>query len=142
MKISRELALNILKYLLENKEFSFPFIVVCKGLDGSDEFVEVVPKDDYEMLNEMQEYDNFELWENLQRLDEKTIRLMSKGFIEIITRRDVVDNISTLAVEYRKRWNEDLCESVNIEEFGLNEYFGGKSEAFEESVEIIKKFSI
>jgi len=84
MKISRELALKILKYLLDNREFVFPFIVVCKGLNGDDDFVEVVPEDDFEMLTGTERYDNFELWENLNNLTEETIKLMSKGFIEKI----------------------------------------------------------
>jgi len=139
MKISRELALKILKYLLDNEKFNFPFIVVCKGLDGSDDFVEVVPKDDYDMLVKTQEYENFELWENLQNLDVETLQLMSKGFIERIVSNSILDEISTLAKKYKNNWKEELWESEDIEEFGSNEFLGGKAEAFEESIQIIKK---
>lgn len=52
----------------------------------------------------------------------------------------IENEIKNLAEKYRTEWNIDLCESINIEEFGLNEYLGGKAEAFEESLEIIKKY--
>ncbi len=76
MPISRELALVILKYLLENPSFYFPFIVVCKGYasytDNDDDFVEIIPEDDYDNLAESLHYDEFELWENLQKIDLET----------------------------------------------------------------------
>ena len=41
-------------------------------------------------------------------------------------------HITTLVKNYRKEWKEDLWESENIEEFGFNEFIGGKAEGCEE----------
>ncbi len=144
MKISRELALKILKFLLENPNFYFPFKIVCKGYEGGvyfgdDDFVEVIASDDYESLLENKTYNEFELWEDLQNLDKETLKLMSKGFIEKILKNDLLSEVEILAKEYRNSWNENLWESENIEEFGFNEFIGGKAEAYEECVEIIKR---
>ena len=85
MDISRELAIKILKYLDENKNFYFPFLVMCKEYTPEDDdFVEIEPEE-WEMMAEDEEYKTFQLWENLQSLDLRTLRLRSKGFIEIIT---------------------------------------------------------
>jgi hypothetical protein len=85
MKISRELAIKILKYLDQHKDFYFPFLVMCKEYtEEDDDFVEIEP-DEWKMIKSDDKYQTFELWENLQNLDEKTLRLMAKGFIEKIT---------------------------------------------------------
>lgn len=143
MQISRTLALKIIKYLLGNPSFYFPFKIMCKEyvsyMDSDDDFVEIVPQDDYENLVENLEYDTFELWENLQNLDLQTLELLSKGFIEKIINENAIDSIKQSAKGYRKLWKSDLCESVNIEEYGLNEFFGRKAEGFEESLEILKE---
>ena len=122
MPISRESALQILKYLLENPSFYFPFLVMCKGYasysDGDNDFVEIIPKDDYVNLLDSEEYDTFELWENLQSLDEETLRLMSKGFLEKITSSSLESELQELAVNWRNKWKRELCESVDIEKFG------------------------
>jgi len=142
MPIKRDLALKIIKYLLDNPSFYFPFLVMCKGYasDTSDneEFFEIVPKDDYDNLIENPQYDTFELWENLQNLDLQTLQLLSKGFIEKITKEDTISQIEESAKGYRELWKLDLCESANIEEYGLNEFFGGKAEGFEEALGILK----
>lgn len=52
---------------------------------------------------------------------------------------ELIKNIEDLAIEYRKHWKEDLWESKDIEEFGLNEFIGGKAEAYEDCVQIIKQ---
>jgi hypothetical protein len=51
----------------------------------------------------------------------------------------VEESILNLAHYYRSLWKIDLCESTNIDKFGENEYFGGKADAFEEALEIIRK---
>jgi hypothetical protein len=143
MQISRKLALKIIKYLLDNPLFYFPFKIMCKEyisyMDNDDNFVEIVPQDDYENLVENLQYDTFELWENLQNLDLQTLELLSKGFIEKIINENAIDSIEQSAKGYRELWKMNLCESANIEEYGLNEFFGGKAEGFEESLEILKE---
>lgn len=85
MKISRELAIKILKYLDQHKDFCFPFLVMCKEYTEEDgDFVEIEPEE-WEMIAEDEKYQTFELWENLQNLYEETLELMVKGFLEKIT---------------------------------------------------------
>jgi hypothetical protein len=40
---------------------------------------------------------------------------------------------------YKAKWDVALCDSTDIEVYGQNEFFGGKLEGFEESLEIIQK---
>ena len=90
MPISRKLTLIILRYLIDNPIFYFPFFIRCKGLDGSNEYIEVVPQeDDYEMISKFDDYNDFILVENLQNMYLDTIQLMSKGFIEKITNEKI-----------------------------------------------------
>lgn len=142
MPIKRDLALRIIKYLLNNPSFQFPFLIVCQNYaSGScldDGFAKIIPKDDYENLLQNSQYDTFELWVNLQNLDLQTLQLLSKGFIEKILNEDAISLIEKSVKDYRRLWQLDLCESIEIEEYGLNEFFGGKAEGFEESLEILK----
>lgn len=142
MPISRSLALKIIKYLLDNPSFYFPFLVMCKGYasntDEDEDFVEIVPDDDYQDLLDSPEYNTFELWTNLQYFDEQTIMLLSKGFIEKIINENAISKIEESAKGYRELWQLDLCESAKILEYGFNEFLGGKAEGFEESLEILK----
>ena len=74
MPISRELALRILKYLVDNPSFYFPFSVVCKEYTPEDDdFVELDPKTDFETIRDFDEYQTFKLWENLQDLKVDTL---------------------------------------------------------------------
>jgi hypothetical protein len=142
MKISRKLAIQILKYLDRHKDFYFPFLVMCKEYtEEDDDFVEIEP-DEWEMIQSDDKYQTFELWENLQNLDEKTLQLMSKGFLEIITSESLEKHIAILAKNYRKEWKGDLWESEKIEEYGSNEFIGGKAEAYEECLTLIKKYKM
>ena len=87
MKINRKLAIQILEYLDKHKDFYFPFLVMCKEYtEEDDDFVEIEPEE-WEMINSDNKYQTFELWENLQNLDEKTLKLMARGFIEKITNK-------------------------------------------------------
>jgi len=144
MPISRQLALTLVKYLLDNPSFYFPFHIMCQGYasqtNEDNDFLEIIPSDDYENLLEDTTYDTFQLWENLQNLHLETLQLMSKGFIEKIIGNSIETKILENAKNYRKLWKEELWESTNIEEFGQNEFFGGKAEGFEESLEIVRKY--
>ncbi len=142
MPITRELVLKILKYLLDNSSFSFPFKIVCTNFDKDYELYDI--EFSQEMLDEVLENDkfkDFELVENLQNLDSDTLQLMSKGFIEKIINNEAVQHIADLAKEYRSQYKEELWESTDIEKFGFNEYIGGKAEAYEECLEILKKLN-
>ncbi len=141
MRISRELALQILKYLVNNPSFYFPFFVMCKEYTPEDDdFVEIDPFTDYETIRDFEEYQTFELWENLQDIKKNTTELMAKGFIEHITGNAIETEIAKLARQHREEWNIKLCSSEDIEEYGRNEFIGGKAEGFEESLEILKKY--
>ena len=142
MPISRELAIKILKYLDQHEDFYFPFFVMNKEYtEEDDDFVELEPNE-WEMIAEDDKYQTFQLWENLQNLYEETIVLMAKGFIEKITGESLQAQIAELARNYRKDWKEELWESTKIEEYGLNEFLGGKAEAYEDCLRIIKECSI
>ena len=65
---------------------------------------------------------------------------MAKGFLEKITHESLEKDIATLAKNYRKEWKEELWESEDIEEFGFNEFIGGKAEGYEDSLDLIRKY--
>jgi hypothetical protein len=89
MKINRELAIKILKYLNEHPEFYFPFLVMCKEYpDEDDDFAEIDPKE-WKIISDNDKHQTFELWENLQNLDEETLELMAKGFIDKIVECEI-----------------------------------------------------
>lgn len=140
MKISRKLAVQILRYCFLHKDFYFPFLVVCKeNSSRDDDFTEIKPSE-WEIIDADENYKTFELWENLQNLDEQTLNLMAKGFVDKITNRFLENDVKKLAKEYRKKWKEEMWESEDIEKFGLNEFIGGKAEAFEECLEIMENY--
>jgi len=102
MKISRELAIKILKYLDKHKNFYFPFLVMRKEYAREDDdFVEIEPNE-WDTIEHGHAYQTLELWENLQDLNEKTLELMAKGFLEEITEESSERHISTLAKNYRE----------------------------------------
>jgi hypothetical protein len=47
--------------------------------------------------------------------------------------------ITKLAIKYRNEWDIKLCDSTDIEQYGFNEYLGGKADAFEECLEILQQ---
>ena len=51
----------------------------------------------------------------------------------------LIKKITILAKECRSQYKEKLWESTDIEQFGFNEYMGGKAEAYEECLEILQK---
>jgi hypothetical protein len=89
MIISRELAIKILHYLTIHPKFPFPFLVMCKEYSPEDnDFVEISPNE-WKNIQDDENYQTFELWENLQDLDGKTLELMSKWFIEEIVWKSI-----------------------------------------------------
>jgi hypothetical protein len=87
MKITRELALQILKYCHEHKDFYFPFLVMCKEYTPEDDDFVEVEFGEWELILEDESYQTFELWENLNDLRGDTTELLAKVFIEKITNK-------------------------------------------------------
>ncbi len=140
MKIIRRQVLNITKYKKINQDFIFPFKIICTDFNKEDKFFEVNCLDiEYDFIYNNKLMINFMLTEKLENLNQETIELMTKGFFDRIEHVNILDRISNLAIEYKKNWKEYLCESENIEEYGLNEFLGGKADAYEDCVQIIKE---
>lgn len=140
MKITRELAILILEYLNNNQNFYFPFLVVCKEYTPEDDdFVEITPEE-LENIKEDECYQTFELWENLQDLRENTTKFLAKWFIDKITSKTLEDEIKNLYQYYSSLYNEKLTKSDDILKYWENEFFWWKKEAFEEILELIKKY--
>ncbi len=85
MDIQRDLAIKILKYCHEHKDFYFPFKVVCKEYSPEDDDFVEIGYDEWEDIQNDKTYQTFQLWENLQDIEDNTTQLMAKGFIEEIT---------------------------------------------------------
>jgi hypothetical protein len=47
--------------------------------------------------------------------------------------------IRTKAEESRSLWKRETCESEDIEKYGLNEFVGGKADAYEDCLDEIKR---
>ena len=47
--------------------------------------------------------------------------------------------IIELAKESRSLWKKELCESEDIERYGSNEFIGGKADAYEDCIEMLKR---
>lgn len=107
--------------------------------EEDDDFVEIEPNE-WEMIESDENYQTFQLWENLQNLDERTLKLMAKGFLEEITSNSLEKHISKLVKNYRKEWNEKLWESGKTEDCGLNEFISGKADAFEDCLFLIREY--
>lgn len=140
MKIKRNLAIEILKYLYAHPKFYFPFLVMCKEYTPEDDdFVEIDP-DEWELIQKDESYQTFELRENLQNLYKDTTELLAKWFLRKMTKKSLNKEIKWLAKQYRMLYRKALCKSKKIEEYWENEFFWWKAEAYEDVLEIIKKY--
>src|SRR3989338_8008313 len=102
MEISRELAIKILRYLDEHKDFYFPFLVMNREYtEEDDDFVEVEP-DEWEMISGDETYQTFQLWENLQNVHKEKPELLAKVFLEKITDDSLERHVAELARNYSK----------------------------------------
>ncbi|KKP67444.1 MAG: hypothetical protein UR66_C0014G0004 [Candidatus Moranbacteria bacterium GW2011_GWE1_35_17] len=134
MKISRKLAIQILKYCFLHKDFYFPFLVMCREYSPEDDdFVEIEPNE-WETISEDENYHTFELWENLQNLYEQTLQLMAKGFIDKITERKISTRYfifyTTEGFTFQPGSKEELPEIENCQILGWGNGKDAK-EAFE-----------
>jgi len=140
MKITRELTLKIMKYLEDNKDFYFPFKIICSDFGKDSNFYDMECSEiEYSVIENDSSLLNFVLEENLQDLYKETTDDDAVHFINKIKEEDIVEKISNLATEYRKSWKKDLCKSEHIEEYGLNEFIGGNAEAYEECLKLFDK---
>lgn len=140
MDISRELAIKILKYLDENKDFYFPFVVVSWEYSGEDDDYIEIEASEWKNIEKDDKYQTFQLWENLQNLYRQTLKLMLKGFLEKITNESLELHITKLAKNYRKSWKKKFPEGGKTEDYGLNEFIGGKAEAYEDCLDLIREY--
>src|SRR3989344_1582838 len=127
MDISREMAIQILKYLDKHKEFYLPFLVVNKEYsEEDDDFVEVEPSEWQNIVSD-RKYQTFQLWENLQKLDLPTLKLMARGFIEMMQGSALEIEVSVLARNYTKEANRraQFSNLYKIEDLELNEFIKG-----------------
>ena len=128
MRIKRNLAIGILKYLHKHPKFYFPFLVMCKEYTPEDDdFVEIEPNE-WQLIQSDKTYQIFELRENLQHLYKWTTELLAKWFIEKI----IWENL----------YKEELCESKKIEEYWENEFFWWKAEAYGDILKLLEKYKI
>lgn len=49
------------------------------------------------------------------------------------------ESIIMLAKENRSLWKREMCESEDIEKYGLNEFVGGKADAYKDCLDLLKK---
>ena len=142
MKISRELAIIVLKYCFENPDFYFPFLVMCQEYGPEDDdFVEIMP-DEWELIEEDASYETFELWENLHDLKENTTELLSKWFIDKITNETLEKEVKILFLKYNNLYKPELTESTKILQYWENEFFWWKKEAYEDVLELLDKYKL
>lgn len=48
-------------------------------------------------------------------------------------------SITILVKENRSLWKREMCESEDIEKYGFNEFVGGKADAYEDCLDLLKK---
>lgn len=142
MRIKRNLAIEILKYLFKHPKFYFPFLVMCKEYTPEDnDFVEIKPNE-WRLIQDDASYQTFELWENLQHLYKWTTELLAKWFIEKIIWKGIHKEVNTLKKQYKAFYKEKLCKIENIEEYWENEFFWWKLEAYDDILKLIEKYKI
>lgn len=132
MPITRSLALKIIKYLLDNPSFNFPFLIMCKGYasdTNNENFIKIVPENDYKNLLKDSIYDTFELWEDLQNLDLQTLELLSRGFMEKILseenykiEKDFIF-ITFEGMTFQPRSESDISDIENMQVIGFEKGF-------------------
>jgi hypothetical protein len=76
----------------------------------------------------------------LQNLNEDTNKLLAIWFIENITKKLLNNEIIYLKQKYINLYKKDLYQSENIEEYWENEFYWWKIEAYEDVLELLKKY--
>ncbi|MEK7070268.1 MAG: hypothetical protein AAB966_00510 [Patescibacteria group bacterium] len=114
MKVSRELAIQILEYCYKHKRFQFPFLVMCKEYFPRGNAMVNIDPVDWKNIVEDDRYQTFELREYSQNLNIATVKLMAKGFIEKITDKSLDSHIKQLSINYKEEFKEELSENAKI----------------------------
>ena len=140
MKIDRKLAVQILKYCHEHCEFYFPFLVMCKKYSSEDDDLVEICCNEWESIEQDKSYQTFELWDNLKRYNNKSIKLLSIGFINEIIGNSILKDLEILVKNYKSYLRKDINNINGLEEFGLNQFIQGKADAYVDCVIIIKKY--
>ncbi len=148
MRITREEALQILKYQKGNPNAFFPFIVVNqKYTPEDDDFVEIVPEDDLENIFEDKNYKTFELWNKNPIGDEGTRDEIKREFLRFIEEQKITppqEKIKKIAVfDYScgKIFGIDLSkesDSEEVEEILFDKYDFSDSQIYWMEVEDFK----
>lgn len=139
MKISRVLAIQILKYTHTHSNFFFPFLVMNREYSAEDDdFVEIL-SEEWDDIEADKNYETFELWDNLQHLDKITANLLLKGLLEELSRDSLETHIEKLAVTYKSKWRKSLYACERMEELDMNEFVEGKADAFEDCLYLIRE---
>lgn len=121
MKISRDCAIQILKYCDKHKRFNFPFLVMCKEYSPEDDDFVEIGLDEWSSIEEDETYQTFELWEKQRQSDTEII----------------LDRLNLLIKNYKKYLRREVSQKNDLESLGLHEFISGKLDAYEECKNII-----
>ncbi len=125
MKISRDSAIQILKYCDKHKKFNFPFFVMCKEYSPEDDdFVEIGP-DEWQAIEDDDTYQTFELWEKQPQSDTEII----------------LDRLNILIKNYKKYLKNEASDDENSELSDLHQFISGKLDAYVECRDIVLEIS-
>lgn len=121
MKISRECAIQILKYCDKHKRFYFPFFVMCKEYSPEDDDFVEIEHTEWPIIQEDDTYQTFELWEKLLQTDTDL----------------VLNRLSLLIKNYKKYLIRQISQKDDLEASDLYEFLSGKLDAYEECKNIV-----
>lgn len=140
MKISRDVAIAVLKHLYKHPKCSFPFLVMCKEYSQEDDdFVEVQPNE-WKNIKSDQIYQTFEIREYLQNKNKLKNKSKAKNLIRKIIIKSIYKTIQWMANGYKNLYKSELTESESITEYWENEFYWWKLEAYKDILYLLKKY--
>lgn len=111
MNITRNLAIQILKYLHKHKDFYFPFLVMCREYTPEDDdFVEIEPEE-WGMIAEDETYQTFQLRENFAYTDNACTK---RELTEIL--KKMWDHACLEMNTKKKKFPKHACQYCGAEE--------------------------
>lgn len=123
MKISRDSAIQILKYCDKYKKFNFPFFVMCKEYSPEDDDFVEIGTDEWQAIEDDDTNQTFELWEKQPQSD-----------IDLI-----LDRLKILIKNYKKYLKKEASCGENSESSDLHQFISGKLDAYEECRDMVLK---